>query len=242
MEQHVCSITLEPIKEAGITCVGSVYEYSVIQEWLTTHTTDPLTNLNLYTPFVIRFSIDDLEALEEKVRDVRLTTQLLDNTFGLKRRSELEFETLSKLLPNVNGKDWDIYQIVVMEHLRNKDYSSVIRPSNTGSCFQLLTFSGSFCGHNWKGRKFDFALFKNCMFVECNFSRATFAGVKFDQVIFRNCKFIGEEISFFQADVKKLIFLDCEMEYASVWKTTRDPKEIKRILKDRLLEGVVSVI
>ena len=52
-----CPITLEPIKQIGITVGGNVYEYDAIKKWLNNHNTDPISNELLPSNFVINFGL-----------------------------------------------------------------------------------------------------------------------------------------------------------------------------------------
>ena len=51
----ICPITQQPIIRAGITSIGNAYEYDAIKKWLETKKTDPVTNLDLESKFVIDF-------------------------------------------------------------------------------------------------------------------------------------------------------------------------------------------
>lgn len=51
-----CPITKIAISDFAMTCLGSIYERSAIEEWLKKHHTDPLTNLVL--PTKILFDVD----------------------------------------------------------------------------------------------------------------------------------------------------------------------------------------
>ncbi len=50
----VCPITHEEIKEIGITCFGSIYEYDAIKSWFQNHSIDPSTNLHVPTKVIIK--------------------------------------------------------------------------------------------------------------------------------------------------------------------------------------------
>ena len=237
-----CPITLQLINEAGITCVGSIYEYNVIKKWLENHTSDPLTNLPLYTLFVVKFSVDNVDALKDKANDIRHNTQLVDNSFSLQTRSGLSYNILSETVIN-KDETWNNYQNHFISSLQQKEIQNIItRPTNTGESFQFMNLTGCFNHKNFKNHKFDFAILENCIFVSCNFSRTTFIGTTFHNVVFTDCKFVGEEITFYKANCVRAMFVQCEMEYVNKWITSKNPQEVTQILTSRFLEGRFNVI
>ena len=58
----------------GLTCIGSIYEYNLIVQWLKDHDTDPMTNLILPTKFVRKFKSDHPN-IEVIIKDTKLTLE-----------------------------------------------------------------------------------------------------------------------------------------------------------------------
>lgn len=249
MEELICPITLEPIREAGITCVGSYYEYESIVDWLKTNNRDPLTNLELYTKFVVRFPTDNVDLLKEKAKDIALNTEFVDKRYSLKRKSVSTYERLSAIAKKAKHEGWDIYTEAVFHYashiLQHCDDTNPLKkysgPLTGISSYQFIKFFGTKTNENYKGENFDFSVFTNCQFVNCNFSRVTFVGAVFNNVIFNSCQFIGEEVSFYKA-TGRCIFINCTVEHVDKWANGESTEEITQILRERHLDCQIGVI
>ncbi len=74
-KQLVCPITLEEIKEGGMTCFGNIYEYTEILKWVATHDTDPLTNQYLPNKFIRKVDIHKGD-IQKVIKDARNSFEL----------------------------------------------------------------------------------------------------------------------------------------------------------------------
>lgn len=251
-----CPITHEPIVIAGITAIGSIYDYTAITEWLQDHSTDPLTNLTLPTKIITRVENASHIDIALKAKDIRLSTTAWCHGFKMIHDSPIIYGKLEPLKENVKSQEWQEYSKMKALRLPEQENDSMYfklvnrtddvdssdlipRPPNTGRRFQFVTIQNIFIsGKSFKSDLFDFAILKDCIFRECDFSRCRFIGATFDNVKFINCRFIGEEISFYRATIPgELIFMLCTFEHLSTWISTTDPDEIRRILSDRMLTG-----
>ncbi len=250
----ICPISLEEIKTAGITCVGSIYDYDNITKWLTKNSTDPVTNLVLPTKLIARKVGLSKESLIKYADNIRTNTKGWNFPFKLVNDSPIIYDELAKLKPNTDTPEWIEYNLAKSAQIDNYvDHSAydklctgiedkdddMKRPKNTSSGFQFITIQDKYISNKkFKLERFDFVHFKNCIFDDCDMSSTRFIGTIFDNVLFRNCSFIGEKISFYKATIGRgLIFDGCTVEYLEKWVTAESVDEIRKILANRLLEG-----
>lgn len=239
MESLVCPITLCNIVEIGITCVGSMYEYSAIVNWLKDHSTDPLTNLMLPSKYVIKTTYQP--NLKSICDNLLQSTKLWARGFLMFVDAPERYNDLLELIPNTQNDEWDLYckNFNIMNH-ESIYFKQTLdnRPPNTGMSLQFMSLPNiSIQNQCFKSDLLDFSHLKNCHFINCDFSRCRFFGTIFENVYFRNCRFIGEEICFYKATSPGyLVFDKCAFEYVDRWKETKNITKIKLILKSRLLE------
>jgi hypothetical protein len=258
MDDHICPITLEPIAVYGITCVGSLYEYDAISDWLQDHDTDPVTNLLLPTCFVVKF-MDTPAAATKKGVDMRESLMgwcpsirlILDN--GIKKLHDHLYDLRTSVIDNPDfvqfassfsldeyantGKDR-----AYMSRLKGKLWPEN-RPLDTGYGLQFLHFKNvTLSGKSFKSELFDFAVFENCTFISCQFGRASFTGTTFINTLFKKCTIAyGEESMFYKATGNIKISGTIRCEFYD-WKGATSFEEVEKIFKQRFFEGIVSVV
>ena len=253
-QEHICPISLCPIKDFGMTCYGSVYEYSVIKEWLIKNNTDPITNRILLTKFIVKLSPYDISNLEARKKDMLNSTRLWCTSFMLFNEAPEQYEKLlqiKKYIESFTGNELKVWNEYVKEKskliLKNnlfrltKDYDGLIRPENTGYDFMFLDLSNNLvlADKNYKSNNFSFCNLENITFLKCSLPRCVFIGTKLSGTKFIDCTFIGEEICFYRAEIKennKAGFFGCKFEYAEKWVDTMDVEEIKNILISRKMD------
>lgn len=252
-----CPISLCEIKIAGITCIGTIYDYGLISTWLKKHSTDPVTNLPLPSKFVFKKENMDQKDLLDFANKVKENTNMWSSGYKLSNESPRMYEKLLQLQENTKIKEWSIYADYKGDTIsgtsdafinacgnRDLDSNDVIkRPAKTGSRYQFVTIRDKFLADkHFKSELFDFAHLKDCTFYGCDLSRCRFIGTVFDGVLFWNCKFIGEQVNFYKSKIiGTLTFNNCEMEYVDNWNTTVEPENIRNILEQRMLKGKFDV-
>ena len=256
-EQLICPITLDVIKIAGITCVGTIYSYDAIHNWLLNQSTDPLTNLKLPSKFIFKKENLSVQEINDFANKVKQNTKLWSIGFRIISDSPIKYKKLYDLHKNINIPEWikyNKYKSLLLHNYAPENgmyfkscYSSsdvdendeIKRPINTGHRFQFISIENKFIQSKiFKSELFDFAHLKDCIFVNCDFSRASFIGTNFDGTYFRNCRFIGEQLNFYKSTIGNYLQFDkCTFEYLDRWEETDDINEIKIILKDRQLVG-----
>ena len=243
----VCPISLEEIQVAGITCVGSIYDYDQITKWLEDHDTDPLTNLHLVTKMVVRQEAD----IVQKAKEIKESTMTWCQGYRTVFETPALYARLLALKQNTKIDEWDEYSRTKAEQLDNYENGIVVRnlgrlpanldkedtvprPHKTGARFQFVTVENKIITNKiMKYELFDFAVLNNVKFVDCNLSRARFVGTTFNNVVFHRVTFIGEETSFYKAVGTLVTFIDCNMEYVEKWESTCDPAEMRKIVVQR---------
>ena len=116
----ICSITQEPIVTAGITAIGSIYDYTAITEWLRNHSTDPLTNLTLPTKIVTKIEEASPVDLIAKAKDIKLSTTAWCHGFKMIHNSPIIYGKLEPLKENTNSKEWQVYSDMKATRLVNQ--------------------------------------------------------------------------------------------------------------------------
>ncbi|BCS82520.1 hypothetical protein QLL95_gp0031 [Cotonvirus japonicus] len=253
--ERVCSITLEPIIQGGMTCYGSVYEYDAIIEWFKNNDTDPLTNLECPSKFVVKVDVLS-KYLDEKIKDMRKTTELvfpITKTWTSVKNKYLEYYEIQKNInANILEKDFDSYnknkRKIFINEKNSAYYNTCTNTNKTTSDiyfdeyginnFDFINLSGlNVSDSEFKSQCFMFTNLSNTTFINCDMSRCKFIGCDLTGTKFIDCTFVGEEVCFYKSNCKGIIFVDCKMEYIDKWIMTSDANEISKILSQRLIEG-----
>jgi hypothetical protein len=249
--QPECSITLEPIKVYGITCVGQLYEYEAIVEWLKENDCDPLTNVFVPTRNVIRFEGSHVEALERAKEFKKLTLLWCPSfEFQLGESLRIQFQKLLALKSDEQVKireyfeqfDFLAYGSEKANRAFNsrKDHWPKTRPFDTGCGLQFLYLKEKVIeGICFKSEKFDFAVLENCTFIWCSFGSASFIGTQFNNCTFINCTLAFGGWSFFYKAQGTIIIR--EKIHAEFFdrKIPTNNQQIENIFQQRLFQGRV---
>jgi hypothetical protein len=255
MESIICPITMEPIQNGGLTCLGNIYEYDAIQDWLLNHDTDPLINLQMPTKFIRKIDIHRKD-LNEVIKDAKKSLELWCPRFKSWTSIKNEFDKMLPLYKKFNHNDpkWINYSSakkeLFMQMSDDKAYESLIRdqnlidacdiilrPSDTGKHYDFINLTDlRITERSFKSQSFFFTNFSNSCFIKCNLSRVKFIGCNLSNVKFIGCDFCGEEVCFYKSyGIVK--FIVCSVEFVDKWIMTRDLNELANILKSRLLDG-----
>ena len=238
MDAIICPILMTHIKVAGILCSGNIYEYDAIVQWLEEHDTDPLTNLDLPTKFVVKYH--HLASVREKASDIRNSTKgwckgcYIEDTWTC---WENQFTKLKELQPQINDLPnnlLDTYDAHSME--------PIDRFGNVGCSFQFINIKDQvYNDKSFKLKRFDMCKMKKCVFVNCSFSDASFIGAVLNNVTFIRCNFIGDRFTLYHATGSP-IFIDCAFEFFT-WTKPRSQDEIEKIIyHDRQFKGTAQIL
>lgn len=212
-QTRICSITLEPIINGGMTCFGSIYEYDAISNWLKKHDIDPLTGEECPTKFVRKINIDKTD-LEEISKDARATTSLVfpaTKTWRNVKNIYLKYlDVKNNKLINILKEDFDQYSQNKREifiHQPNQAYHNLCSHLKKTSSdiyfdeygirdFDFVDLSGlNLSNKQLKSQPFRFTNLSQTTFINCNLSRCSFIGCDLTGTKFLGCTFIGEDIS-----------------------------------------------
>jgi hypothetical protein len=249
--EHICPITLEPIKVYGITCYGSIYEYDAIKKWLESNNIDPGTNLPLPTKALSK--VDKSEYQEKNREQVKKNTLLWCYQYKLIVDSIKKYNDIILIKNSIDLKSFEKYNQMKRDQFINLEdnfyYSTLVcqgnvdsqdtisRPCGTGQGLQFIDLSNLVIQNkNFKGCDFSFANLENTKFIQCNLSRTNFISSNLKNCKFLMCEFIGEETSFYKANVDSCIFFLCSMEYVEKWQRETNWSKQKEILKKRLYD------
>ena len=207
----ICPITRLPIRRVGITCIGNAYEYDAIKKWFETKKTDPVTNLDLESKFVIDFGYNkSAEEVYQKCNYVLKNAKLWSLNLIFKdiyAKAQLNYEKNNKIY-NL------LIKMLPVESLKKKNKEA----KNTLNCninyLEKLKFffdDSQFMNLSklniknkvYKSRNFSGANLSSSAFIDCNFSRCNFYGANLKNTIFVNCQFIGEQVLFHEARFSK---------------------------------------
>ncbi len=220
LDNPICPITQEPIKEFGVTCVGSVYERKAIEQWLKDNTKDPLTGMELPTKVVK--TVQDRTVLQSVKDDFVALTRLWNNGLWFKINSEEVYRKTKDR--KVSFSDSPTDDVTGVDYTHKNLSNSVIR------------------NKQFKSSSFIRSDLSDTKFFECDFSRCNFIGASLDGAVFVDCRFIGEEVSFYKASCNHTSFVNCSFEELNSWKEVREVSGIRRVLSDRLADVSTLVV
>lgn len=128
-----CPITKVEISDYAMTCLGSVYERSAIQQWLQNNHTDPLTNLVLPTKNLFDvdppFTVQNIQQQSAQCRfNMRNGWGILTSISRLvKHREEHKQQKVAKMRKAVNNfsdkQQWKSYSNAVFDLILKSDPS-----------------------------------------------------------------------------------------------------------------------
>lgn len=257
----ICPITLEPIKNGGMTCFGNIYEYDIIVNWLLKNDTDPLNGIEMPTKIIRKINIQEytLGELDKICKDAKKSLELWCPRFKSWTNSKNKFEKLFPVFKkfNFNDPNWIKYQTIKRKLFLSKDDEAFLskisgknlvdtcdpmsRPDNTGKRYDFVNLSElTMRQKQFKLQIFRFTDFSNSVFVKCDLSRVRFIGCNLSGTIFSECRFCGEEVCFYKS-YGMVKFISCSMEHIDRWVMVRNLDEIVKILKLRLLEGTYQI-
>lgn len=202
-----CSISHEPIRIPGITCVGSIYEHSEITRWLLANDTDPLTGLRLPTKHVLGCEPNASPAqIRERANDIRESTKMWAKGIEFTMDRETVQAFVDKLeatrarcadIIKERQKKMELIGLQWIKECANEAYRLEMerqgKESDQPVDFQHLHLNGYYCKDIvFKCAKFDGARLTNCTFINCNFGHCSFVGAHFRGVTFQGCSFQGQ--------------------------------------------------
>lgn len=242
----ICPITLHPIKRAGITILGNVYDADALTKWLQKNSTDPLTNLQMPPELFKIVESSDPDVILAAAATYRGSLNPFRRVGWNKHISIATHSLLSSLIPNTITPEFQVYRAKLRSRFlttkcdwMSSETPEPDRPPNTGIGYQFADLSNHGFIHDVdvKSFPFDFADLSNSRFVNCKFSRASFIGADLTNTKFIGCEFKGEQVCFTNAKVSKLtMFAGCAIEKVDSWTMVTAPEAVVQTISDRGLD------
>ena len=227
MDDLVCPITLDKIRDPVRTLAGIIYERQAVESWLKIHSFDPVTRLVLPSDYLSPVTLSNLAQTPTDFRkelkwtvcvplyhisvemDTKFAPDALNTLeYSLARLQHFKSNPMIFFMGNVNSDEID-------------RELGLVRKPGTGSNFQCLDLSNQIISNenfkcvDFRGSKFDRVVWMRVHFSHCNFSHTDMK-----KTAFVLCHFHGERTIF--VGTKTLSpngtrFVQCTVESHKSW-------------------------
>lgn len=190
-QRPICPITLQPIRDPVRTLAGVIYERAAIAQWLTEHSSDPVTNLVLPSKDLLPVG-DPRQTPSDFRKDLVWT--ICTPFYHVAMENERKF--VCPQLKTVEASQ------ALMDDLRANPMKFYRPIEGLGSLFHGLHLkSGKITDASFKDIDFRGSTFEHVIFLRVTFNHCNLSHTDLRSATFIDCVFRGERTIFVDAKV-----------------------------------------
>lgn len=258
-----CPITLEPFQEPYY-CVedGHTYEKKAIIEWFESKIKESLEQ-EIYSPVTSPVTLTEFNSLtlypnkilfnnniprKQEFLTIKIDINEIishhykDNIHEIKCIFDAEVRELIECYANEkDSKKKELCKNKINERRLGLGLKVTENMYDTLDLSHLNLSKMNLQGLQQKGSLFKETDFSHSVLSRCLFSGCRFLNCNMQGTCFLNCDFRGEQVSFYNTDMKDAVIEDCYLEKGNTWNCIRSRDDFKSELSKRGARNVDSV-
>jgi uncharacterized protein YjbI with pentapeptide repeats len=249
-----CTITGCEIEVAGVTEIGTVYEYSALDKWLSIKSLDPESRICIQKENIklIPISNDsDRRRVIAMAREIKQNYISRTTKFSkFIRETVCDDDIIIKTRPiarKLNSSRHSAeYREFLCATLANNDsgFDDIISKNKLSHEYGLVSFQlyyndkvvyqESMNNKNFNNCRFDRGQLRCTTFNNCTFDNCTFVSSTISCCNFNNCTFYGSKVTFYKCFMSRASFTNVKMNHMDTDKVITSNEDIIQELKIRL--------